>query len=76
MSPRRPDLAALICDLAADYLASKGSGAHVAQLAPNVLERLVVELLKADPRLVQTTPGKWELATMRETRAAALTTVD
>lgn len=66
--PQPPNLA----DIAVRYLASKDRGAYIAELAPNVLEGFVVELLEADPRLSETNPGRWELAERVEAREQQL----
>lgn len=48
------------------------------ELAPNVLEQLVVEVLAADERFVRTGGGTWELRVMRDCRheAAMRSTVE
>lgn len=78
MSPRarpRPrvasrDVSGLLCDFAAEYLSSRGHGVLLVELAPSILERLVIDALAADLRLVETQPGRWELADKYDARVA------
>lgn len=70
---RKPvDLAELVADFTAEYLASKGNGAYIVELAPNVFERFLVEALRADPRFVETAKDKWELVANVKHREEAL----
>lgn len=73
MKRREPDLAGLLCDAAAGYLASKGRGALLEQVGEFAWETLMRELLAGDPRFVEGSGGVFELVESRDSRHAALT---